>query len=113
MKRLTSLLLSLTLVLNTLLFFSCQAEEKAEPEKRENLSHYKRSTVSLPYGESMTDIPPYYDPNSTELTVITNVRNEIFDIEEETKEAVFVRYDYDYFAVKLNSALDTVSHIEL
>lgn len=58
MKRLTSLLLSLTLVLNTLLFFSCQAEEKAEPEKRENLSHYKRSTVSLPYGESMTDIPP-------------------------------------------------------
>ena len=60
MKKLTSLLLSLTLALNTLLFFSCQAEEKAEPEKRENLSHYKRSTVSLPYGESMTDIPPYY-----------------------------------------------------
>ncbi len=113
MKRLTSLLLSLTLVLNTLLFFSCQAEEKAEPEKRENLSHYKRSTVSLPYGESMTDIPPYYDPNSTELTVITNVRNEIFDIDEETEEAVFVRYDYDYFAVKLNYELDTVSHIEL
>ena len=62
---------------------------------------------------SMTDIPPYYDPNSTELTVITNVRNEIFDIDEETKEAGFVRYDYDYFAVKLNYELDTVSHVEL
>lgn len=113
MKRLTSLLLSCAIILNAMLFFSCQAEEKAEPEKRENLSHYKRSTVSLPYGESMTDIPPYYDPNSTELTVITNVRNEIFDIDEETEEAVFVRYDYDYFAVKLNYELDTVSHIEL
>lgn len=113
MKRLTSLLLSCAIILNAMLFFSCQAEEKAEPEKRENLSHYKRSTVSLPYGESMTDIPPYYDPNSTELTVITSVRNEIFDIDEETEEAVFVRYDYDYFAVKLNYELDTVSHIEL
>lgn len=56
--------------------FLMPSGRKAEPEKRENLSHYKRSTVSLPYGESMTDIPPYYDPNSTELTVITNVRNE-------------------------------------
>lgn len=113
MKRLTSLLLSCAFILNAVLFFSCQAEEKAEPEKKASLSHYKRSTVSLPYGESMTDISPYYDPNSTELTVITSVRNEIFDIDEETEEAVFVRYDYDYFTVKLNSELETVSHTEL
>lgn len=113
MKRLTSLLLSYAIILNAMLFFSCQAEEKAEPEKKASLSHYKKTTVSLPYGESMTDIPPYYDPNSTELTVITSVRNEIFDIDEETEEAVFVRCDFDYFAVKLNFELDTVSHIEL
>lgn len=111
MKRLTSLLLSYAIILNALLFFSCQAEEKAEPEKKASLSHYKKTTVSLPYGESMADIPPYYDPNSTELTVITSVRNEIFDIDKETEEAVFVRYDYYYFAVKLNYELDTVSHI--
>ena len=88
----------------------CSGNENTQSEIKSELSSYKRSTVSFPNGETVSDILPYYSAANGELTVISQLQKEIFDIDPETEEAVFVRYDYSYYSVVLDSDMNILSH---